>query len=325
MKWIFGFVVTILLCGVSVPQSSYAQFTTLSQEFSISLEPLMPLPGEPVKVFISSSSYDLNSFEIVWMIDDKQIAADLGITSVNVTAPFNRSLSHKVSALIKTDSRTIEKTLYVQGRSVAILEQAANTAAFPGYRGRRIPSTEEDLKIVAIPDESFSEYVTYTWDKNYIEGLPDLSGSKRNYFIIPGTIFTDIETVGLTLDDLQTRRKMRSYLDISFNPPSIELYGFTNQNNPDFYHAIGNAYELQKNKVITSILAYPFGYNKSFLKNPELTWSIGGEEITPYTNKLVIPLKNEGSDTTGTAEIIVTTSPSQSLSQETTKSVSVSY
>ncbi|HEY1041727.1 MAG TPA: hypothetical protein VGE63_03320 [Candidatus Paceibacterota bacterium] len=324
MKKVFLVVFLFLVTFIFSPSTSFAQFSSLSQDFNISLDPLMPAPGDTVRVFLSSNEYELNTFKIEWKVDDKTVSSGTGITSINVISPMDRSKNHIVKALITTNGRIVEKTVYVQGRSVAILEQAPTTTVFPGYRGRKTPANEEDLKIVAIPDESFSDLVIFTWDKNYVDGLPEVSGTNNNYFTIPADIFTDFRTVGITLEDLNTRRRVRSYKDIVFGGQNVEFYTFTKNDNPNFHHT-SSLFELDKGKLLTSIIAFPFGYNKSILKNPEISWYINGEEVPGYTNKLTLPLKNDNPETSGTADIMVDINPAQSLSQQTIKPFRISY
>lgn len=327
MKKVFLF--SFFLLGLSAiffsPKTTSAQVFSPSQDVVLTLDPIMPLPGENVRVYLTSNLYDLNSYAITWNVDGKTVESGVGTTSINVEAPFIRKDKHVVEVLIRLDGRTVQKVVQVQGRSVVILEQSDNTTFFPGYRGRKVPSREEDLKIVAIPDESFSPTVDYTWDKNYIAGLPSLSGTGKNSIVIPATIFTDISTLGLEVEDLETRRKMRTYKDISFEAQSIGFYGFTAQNNPNFLHQEIGTYELNKRGAVSSLLAYPFGFNVSLLKKPEINWSLNNELVEQYQNNLIIPLQNEDSETSGTIDLTVEINRSETLSQLSANGIIISY
>lgn len=117
----------------------------------LTLKPEIPRPGETVTISALSVDRDLNALEFIWKVDGKEVADDIGVTSIQVTTPVIGSSSIISVSVIGGGKVYAEEQ--VELRPAALyLESDAKSSVPPFYIGKRLPGPQSTVVFSAVPD-----------------------------------------------------------------------------------------------------------------------------------------------------------------------------
>src|SRR3989338_8759270 len=163
----------------------------------VNIAPESPAPNESVNISLNSYVSNLDSISISWSVGGKTVASGTGKKSIAVTAPA-AGKEMRVSANVMLPDGNIEKVMLIRPTVMALLWQANDSYVPPFYRGKALPSTGGEIKIVALPEAKGTSprNLVYNWKKDYTNDAP-ASGYGKNFYLFTQYYLEDANTVSV--------------------------------------------------------------------------------------------------------------------------------
>ena len=266
---------------------------------SVNMAPANPAPYENVNITLSSYAANLDSVNIVWLVNGKNVLSGIGKKSFSVAAGAAGSESTIFVKILLPDGE-IDKTILLRPSAMVLLWQANDSYVPPFYKGKALPIPDSAIKIVAMPEiKTGSSMVnpknmTYFWKRNY-NNEPTGSGYGKNFFTYTDDYLEESSTVSVEALTVDQKYSAGAEVTVSSVTPEILFYREDADLGTIWERALFNPYVMLGEEVM---LAAPYFISPKDLRRPDLVWnwSINDNpvEIKGF-RKNVIPLKvNEG-------------------------------
>lgn len=280
----------------SIPAT--AAFPEFKDFLNSTVVPQIPKPGEDVKISLEIYSFDINSANITWKMDGKEVAKGTGLKSYT----FKNKPAGQTTTIVATvepyDRPKVEKTFTFTPGEVDILWQSAVYTP-PFYKGKGLYTPEAKLLFVAMPRTSSGvvspRETIFKWRVNYNNDAAN-SGFGRNTYSLDGPIILRPINVSVEVQEPDEGKSYASTdMELENKYPSVHLY----ENNPLygvlFNKALRNTLTLNKSEL--SISAYPFSHSVQS-KNSDLQyiWSVDTSNISIPKNQNTITLRRNQGD-----------------------------
>jgi len=268
--------------GIFVPHT-FAQLDVSLREsdITISMSPEIPKPNQLVTITVSSYSMNLDSLTIIWKKNGIVEKTGIGTKSISLTSPkIGENMT--ITAEIFNRNTSVKKTVVVNSSEIDLLWEATNTYTLPFYKGKALPGSEGDIKIVAMPNTGSiginSSDLIYTWKRNFVSA-PSLSGFGKQSINTKLDFLNPSQTIDVNVKNVAGTYTAEGTLNISPINPKILFY----ETNPSF--------GLLTNKTLRSgtsttdssfeLFAAPFFFSTKNLESKELTydWTVGGKSV----------------------------------------------
>ena len=149
-------------------------FAQNASDVSVTLSPENPGPNQSVTITLVSYSVDIESADIEWTKDNGSPTGGIGSTTYTFTTKALGVPTNITVTIDPVGSARITKTITVKPMSADILWQATDSTVPPFYRGKAMPTSESEVKFVAIPDVQSTSgglisgrSLVYDWSENY--------------------------------------------------------------------------------------------------------------------------------------------------------------
>ncbi len=269
----------------------------IGDSVNITTVPEFPGENQDISVRIESFSFDLNSSEIIWVLDG--VVKDKGVGKKDFYFKTGGiGTASLIKILIKTkEGKSIEKSMVVNPAGVDIVWQADSYVP-PFYKGKALYSYQSRITIIALPDVANSEglkinpsNLIYKWTKDG-KVLGGISGYGKNKFSFQKSILsspTEIE-VEVTSSD----KNIKTSGSITLDPvePKVVIY----ENNPlygvIYEKAIANEFKLNGTEI--ALTATPYFFNNDEVNNKKIKydWNMNGQNISDRQNARGITFRN---------------------------------
>lgn len=151
------------------------------QDVSVSMAPETPKGGELVTISLSSFSINIDSLTIVWKKNGVTEKSGVGLKSIVIESP-EIGESHVVTAEIFNRNQSVKKTVTIRPAEIDILWEATDSYVPPFYKGKALPGSEAEVRVVAIPNTTINDNdLIYTWRRNFT-AAPSASGYGKQSF-----------------------------------------------------------------------------------------------------------------------------------------------
>ncbi len=311
---------TLTFIAIVVPAISFAQ---VNDQISVSTDPINPGANQSVTVTLQSYSLDLQSSEIDWSLDGKRMKGGIGNNTFTFTTKSIGSPSTVSVTVIPIGVPQITKTITINPMSVDILWQATDSIVPPLYKGKAMPTSESQIKFVAIPQVQTaggslvaSSSLIYDWKENYISDQSN-SGYGKDFFITAMDYLNPTKDVSVSVGTRDGGTATDGTVEIKPINPEVLWYASSPLYGPLFSAALGDSYTVAGNE--TSLVAMPYFFSPS---NPasnllSYAWQINGTAVDTPTipNSLYL---HRDSSSTGSATIDLSISNTTKLFQEAT-------
>ena len=315
----------ILIGFFSVGIPAFAQNAT---DVSVTLSPENPGPNQSVTISLVSYSVDIESADIEWTKDNQSPTGGVGATTYTFTTKALGVPTNITVTIDPVGSARITKTITVKPMSVDVLWQATDSTVPPFYRGKAMPTSESEVKFVAIPDvQSTSgaliagKSLVYDWSENYTADAADSGYGKDSYtsamdYLNP-TKHIDVDVSTVTGGVVAS-----SSIDVSPVDPQVLWYASSPLYGPIFDLALSGSYNVSGTD--TSVYAEPYFFSPGNPTAADLTytWTINSQPInTPATPNSIFLQKDASSN--GAAEIDLEVKNSTKLFQDITSNLNL--
>lgn len=244
---------------------------TSIQGIDLKLSTDNPAPGQTITVTAESYLADLNSSSITWSLNGSLYQKDVGLTSITVKAPeLGKRLNIAVAA-VTSDGRNLNTEINLGSGSIdLILETGGYTPPF--FNGKAPIAYQNAYKIIAIPHlaNSFGvEYdprsLVYQWTKD-TKVIQDASGYGKQVFSWKDEIVPRSRMVSVKVSTRDGTAQAEKAILFQAAGPAIVFYTNDPLYGPLYNRALGESVGLGS-KGELSVLAVPFGFNKSLNEN----------------------------------------------------------
>lgn len=322
---LLSLIATFAILGiVSTPKISVAASTGIN----INMVPENPEPYENTTINLSSYVENLDSVNIAWSVDGKNIASGVGKKSLSTNAP-GAGGSTNVVATIYLTSGGVQTSITIKPSIMTLLWQANDSYVPPFYKGKALVAPDTEVKIVAIPEIRSGSLLmnpnnmTYAWERNYTNNV-DGSGYGKNYFVYNSDYLEDSDNVRVKATTLDQTRSTTAYIDVGMTEPKILFY----KKDPIFgtitERAFSDTHTINEKELIEAV---PYFISPKELLNPILrwNWSINDNPVTLTDfRKNLMPLQvKEG--THGTSQVKLEITNQYKIFQTAEKTLSVEF
>lgn len=281
--------ITILFLGfLLVPTLSFAQTfgaSTFANELGVEIIPTYPKPNQNVSISLTLYSGDLNSADITWYQNGKNVLSGKGEKRYSFKmGPAGTETDIEIRIKLMGGS-SFTKTFTLGGADVDLVWEAS-TYTPPFYKGKAMHGFQGYLKVVAMPDfirngsRISPKNLIYEWS-NSTSVYEDQSGYGRDTLVLNGSLLGREEQVDVLVTDPTTNLVATDFIIINPIEPEIIFYENSPYYGPIFDKAI-RGLELEAEE--TQILAAPYNLSKEPLGKLVYDWRLNGVSVPELKN-----------------------------------------
>lgn len=166
-----------------------------------------PEPGAVVRVTLSSLTFNLSEADIAWYVDDQFLAADRGLTEVDVSLAAGGAATHIAAYAVAGGEAIGSADVYIRPAEMDLLWEADSFTP-PLYRGKKLASSGSTIHAEARarlknPDGGAIEArnIVYTWHRNGTL-IHSASGRGKTSATFPSPQLFDTDTISVEVVSL---------------------------------------------------------------------------------------------------------------------------
>ncbi|MDB5204555.1 MAG: seg [Candidatus Taylorbacteria bacterium] len=294
----------------------------LEEQIDVTVDPKYPQPSDPVTITLDAYGVDLNNSDISWANGGKTLLQGKGERVLKTTAGKAGEIVTISATIAPPNSRQLVKTITITPQSVDILWEA-KTYTPPFYKGKAMFSPQEDLKLVAIPNQISSSNAIYKWTQDGVV-YADRSGFGVNTFKYTGDIISKPTDFVVDVSD-GNGNTAENFMAIAPTDPEVYIY----ENNPRygilFNKDLSNLFDLGTNQE-GNISIYPFffGATDRASKNLEYKWMINNATIEVPTDQNDMTFRNT-QNVDGKSQIDITVTNTDNFLEEIQKTTLINF
>lgn len=322
-----GILALLVLSLTSVVVPAAAQSLGI-QNLSLSLNPPMPGPNEPVEVSLQGFSVDLSRAEISWSINGTTALVETGATKFSFTTQELGVATVLEARVAPADgSDPIKKSLTVTPAELDLLWEARGISGPPFYKGKVFPSSEADLRIVAIPTIALGaanprpETFSYQWTRNgSARTVNQQSGFGKHAITIGKDLFESRELIAVEASTVDGRRIMTGSVSVPEVSPFVLFYEDHPLRGVLYQTALVSPFLLPRTETTVRAVPVSFSLNRAL----SYLWRINGTTVPAAENGRPFLVLESGAGR-GTATVgIQVTHPTRTL-QEAARNLTVQF
>jgi len=295
----------LVLLALLMPLVSFGQ--TQDSTVAVSLFPSSPDAFEDVSITVSTFSFDLNRASITWKVDGNTKLQGIGRKSFTVKSGALGSTTLVDIAITVSTGKLITKQITIRPTSVDLLWEAIDSYVPPFYKGKALPTSETQIKVVALPSLSLgssqikSSDLVYNWKKNF-QNIQNSSGFGRKSYTFKNDYLDDVETIGVEVSRLNQSSKGLGQVAIQLRSPQILFYEDSELEGTNYTFSLDRGFTPRTNQV--TIVAEPFFFSSKNAVDSDFiySWKLNNETTQTQSTKNVLSLQFDR-DTGGVAEI----------------------
>lgn len=280
---------TLLLVGIGMvvlPITSFGQINintsyAFSNELGVNIIPNYPRPNQTVFINLTLYTGDLNSADITWYKNNKEVLSGKGETRYSFKAG-NVGEETNIEVKIKlANSVSFSKSFTLNPASVDIVWEA-NSYVPPFYKGKALHPRQGSLKVVATPEfvkngrRISAQNLIYEWS-NGLDVYQSQSGYGKSTVILNGSLLGRTEEIKVLVTDPVNNLVAESF--VAIKPVDSEIIFY--ENNPYygqiFDSAVTNTFDLATDEI--QILAAPYYFTKESFGGLKYEWQLNGQTI----------------------------------------------
>lgn len=239
-----------LLADDTIP----TQIPDLEEQVDVTVNPKYPQPGDAVTITLDAYGIDLNNSDISWTASGKSLLQGKGEKVLQTSAGRAGQVITITATIAPPNSRQIEKIITITPQSVDIIWET-KTYTPPFYKGKAMFSPQEEVKLVAIPNQISNKNAIYKWTQDG-EVFADRSGFAKNTFRYTGDIISKPADFVVDVSDGGTYTA-ENFMSIAPTDPEVYLYENNSRYGFLFNKELSTLFDLGTNQE-GSISIYPF-------------------------------------------------------------------
>ncbi|MDQ5931115.1 MAG: hypothetical protein QG674_281 [Patescibacteria group bacterium] len=291
--------------------------TTYSQalplDISISTIPTEPKPGQTVSARVESFGMDLNSSNISWFYNGKNIGSGLGKTSVSFIAPNSSSVA-ELSVSATGSAGSAQASLTIRSASVDVIWEAIDSYVPPFYKGKALAPVGGRIKVTAVPSITAPKSLSYYWKYNG-NAVPGQSGTNKNSLTIKTDVLSGNEN--FSVDTRGGSFSGSGSTGVTLREPETLVY---QKINGFIDYSKGSTRDVYISAPGVTLRTEPFNFSITNNVNNSLSigFILGEESFVGTTNSQELSITNPGSG--GESTFVVNTTSLRERLQQTRRS-----
>lgn len=288
----------ILLGAIAMYATAYAA------DLSISMEPNVPAPYSTVTLTLVSYSMDVNTSNIVWTVQGREVRRGIGEKSITVGLGPAGSRVPVTATVSDTAGNVIKSTITIAPHAVSVLWEAVESYTPPFYEGKALPAEGSKVRVTVLPDAT-TGVASYAWFENDT-ALESASGYGRGSVVVALDPLVDENRITVRVKTIAGNISEKS---ISLVPRDVMLmvYPYDDIIGTLFARTFIRRIEVAKD---TTLSLEPFYFSTKGLEaTARYSWYMDGLPVTP-TEKTLLALRPK-KGTYGTKDLTITTEQSR--------------
>lgn len=318
---------TILIISIFGLVLGFRAFAVSPGSILVSVSPKNPAPYENTTITLSSFAANLDTVTITWLVGGKVSLSGIGKKSFAITAGASGTEA-RVEARIMLPDGEIDKNIVVRPGVLTLLWQANDSYVPPFYKGKALPTSDSDIKVVAMPEIKTGSMVVnpknlaYAWKKDYTN-MQDGSGYGKNFFVFSNDYLDDLNNIGVVASTVDQQYFSEGNIDIVTYSPVISFYKKDPELGTIWEQALGNAHRIVGDEVV---VAAPYFISPKDIRRPDLVWSwfINDAMVSVSYPKNVIPLKVQAG-VSGVSKLRLNIENSYKIFETASKEINVEF
>ena len=301
---LLGFVALGLFFGEGLlPRPASAQLSPQEAaqinegDLSFSMSPEVPGAFQDVTITVDSYLTNVSRAYFVWKKDGVTELSSAGANEFTfTTGDIGEKTTIDVGVLLPS-GETIQKTLRFNPAEADLVWEGADSYVPPFYRGRALPTSEGTIRVLAIPQvnntgttANINNFV-FRWTRN--DGvLSDSSGFNKSSLLFQQSYLNDDENIEVVAQDNSTGATARGSISVPVFSPKILFYIRDPINGVDWFHELGDQYEV--GAAEKTVLAAPYFFSPPNPLSGQLkyTWTINGQDVPNPSVQNMLTLKS---------------------------------
>ncbi len=283
LKNTIAIVIALFALGAGSSAITHAQLAD-DGRVSIRISPDMPSPLEKVTVTLVSNSVDLDRAVISWSLNGKKALSGTGEKIFSFLAG-NAGESKRVNVTVKTPSgEIITKSTAVSPGEISLFWEAIDSYVPPFYKGKALPSSETNIRVVALPNIKNGgvlvkpENLIYMWKRNN-NVIPGSSGYGKNTFVFKAGFQFANEKIDVFAETIDGAVAAHSQTIITVGEPVVRLYENRPLEGVYYERTIPERIVLDTGEIATVAEPYFFSAAGGTKKGLIFTWLLNEKEV----------------------------------------------
>lgn len=338
-KTALGFVATVATLVIflffSLVANTYAQSpgspsvgkpTPPKGTLTFNINPEFPGPETATTVRVISYSTDLDTANIVWILNGKLTKSGTGEKIFSFKTGGVGIVSNIDVTVSPLSGPVLKKTISIVPSNINFLWEA-QTYTHPFYEGKAGYSYGSSVKVTALPEFSQgdvlarSKNLIYKWSING-SVMGDSSGFGKNSITVPGSIIPEPITVAVEIKSSDGNMHAKNELVLTPSWPQVLVY----ENSPlygiEYGRAIPNNYLLDNPEITLSAMPYFFSVPNRYDSALSYTWNINNKNLELGNNADVTFKKG---DSSGSSQIKINIKDTEKILQYFNNAFTISY
>ena len=288
--------------------------------FEVSIYPETPAPFENVTITLDSFIFDIDQASITWLVDGKEELRGVGERVLKLKAKDSGE-STAVDIIVSSRGAATAKRVIIIPAGVDLLFEVIDSYTPPFYRGKALPSTESEIKVVAIPNvliagrKTTPNQLSYEWSRG---GNVEQSGFgfKKSFFVFKNSMLNKKENVAVAIRG-QAGELGQGGTSLTMMEPKIIFY--EDMEEGVVYQKALN--DLSLNREV-SLVAEPYFFSPKNISSSDLefNWRVNNNPVTTPTKQ---KLNIQPATTGGIARVGLTINSLEKILLSASKSLSI--
>ena len=294
----------------------------------VNITPENPAPNEDTNITLNSYANNLDSVLISWSVNGKSILSGIGKKSFSLKAPSAGSETNIIATVSLPDG-TIDTRIIIRPAVMVLLWQANDSYVPPFYKGKALPTSDSEVKVVAMPEIKTGSGIvspknmTYTWKKDYTNNQ-DGSGYGKNFFIYTNDYLDNSNNIDVMASTIDQKYSSEASIDIGTAQPKIVFYKNDINLGTLWEQALSNGHKILGDEIME---AAPYFISPKDIRIPTLTWNwfINDSMVNILGfRKNLIPLKVQAG-ISGTSKIKLEINNTDKIFETASKEINVVF
>lgn len=279
------------------PGISLAYIEEGSNRLIVEVNPPFPSILEQATIEVKSFYYDLQTSTVRWWLNDKEVQAGPGQTSLLIrTGKLGQPVKVKLEVTVAGKIVATKSISFIPGNLDILTEPGTYTPPF--YQGRPWPTAQSKVKIAAISEffdanqnRILDNKIIYNWEVNGAKLIKSSGLGKNLLTISTGSADqkTEVTVTATALDGLVSAKR---HLTLVSYKPEIELYKIEPLRGINYFTAIKNGETVAGDKDLT-IVAEPFFVPQENLNGLLYHWQVGDKKTDTQNNPKILSILSD--------------------------------
>jgi len=294
--------------------TAHAQAEAFNSDISVSTIPENPGPNQSVTISLSSFSISTKSADIRWSVDGRGATGGVGRDTFTFTTKDVGASTSIAITITPVGSIPIRKNIVIVPETADLLWQATDSIVPPFYRGKAMPTSESDIRFVAIPNIRStggifppSSILIYNW-KEDDDNNAAASGYGKDSYAVTMDYLNPAKRIDVQVSSLDGSVTAETETTITPASPKVLWYASSPLYGPLYNTALGGTYTVSGSE--TSLFAEPYFFSTdsdSTFQTLKYEWQLNGQAIaTPNIPNALLLHRDDTATGSATVDVTVT-------------------